>query len=164
MNQPIRQSVTASGTTTIDDPNGLLVFYESYKTMAAGYDHSIQIRDDEIQRLREALDAVVEPLEIRDTTRADVWVTVMLAGGVIRTDAIALIEADRLLVEYDKRFTDPEEGYVDIQFDGAPGPYGCKFMDVVNENGKGVSLGEWLEVSPGDWVLRITPESLHKCL
>jgi len=46
--------------------------------------------------------------------------------------------------------------YLDVLFDGFPGPDSCKFIDVVDENGHGVNAGEWLKRGNGTVALRIT--------
>lgn len=162
MNVPNRQSVTASGTTTKDDPNGLLVFFEEYEVMVDYKQREAAEQLAEIQRLKDELAAMITPLEIRDTARADVWVLAALAReGVF--DSLVLEEADRLLVEYDKRFSDPEAGYVDIVFDGPPTTYGV-VQSMMNQKGTKAIPGEWLDLKGVGWTLRITPESLRQCL
>lgn len=45
--------------------------------------------------------------------------------------------------------------YVDIVFDGAPGPDGPTFIEVENSSGKSIQLGKWTLRPDGYWVLRI---------
>ena len=45
--------------------------------------------------------------------------------------------------------------YVDIVFDGPPGPESGRFVEVEDANGRGFRLGEWVERSDGLWALRI---------
>lgn len=39
----------------------------------------------------------------------------------------------------------PEPGYIDIVFDGPPGPESGGFVEVEDENGCSISVGTWLE-------------------
>jgi hypothetical protein len=48
-----------------------------------------------------------------------------------------------------------ENAYVDVVFDGAPGPELPRFVEVENEQGKSIDFGKWMERSDGWWVLRI---------
>lgn len=45
--------------------------------------------------------------------------------------------------------------YRDIVFDGPPGPEAPRLIDVVDEEGRSVEFGEWIERPDGTWVLRI---------
>lgn len=45
--------------------------------------------------------------------------------------------------------------YVDIVFDGPPGPTAGRFVEVENERGASISVGEWIERADGYWALRI---------
>ncbi len=45
--------------------------------------------------------------------------------------------------------------YVDIVFDGAPGPDGPTFIEVENSSGKSIQLGKWTLRPDGYWVLRM---------
>ncbi len=45
--------------------------------------------------------------------------------------------------------------FVDIVFDGPPGPTAGRFVEVENESGASISFGEWVERDDGYWVLRI---------
>ena len=44
---------------------------------------------------------------------------------------------------------------VDIVFDGPPGHKSGRFVEVENEEGASVSVGEWVERDDGFWVLRM---------
>ena len=48
------------------------------------------------------------------------------------------------------------EKWIDIVFDGPPGPEPGRFVEVENEQRAGISFGEWIERDDGYWVLRIT--------
>lgn len=50
-------------------------------------------------------------------------------------------------------------GKVDIVFDGPPGPYGPRFIEVEIE-GKSVRLGKWVQRPDGLWALRVTSEDI----
>ena len=45
--------------------------------------------------------------------------------------------------------------YVDIVFDGPPGPESGRFVEVEDASGKSIRLGEWLQRPDGSWALRI---------
>ena len=45
--------------------------------------------------------------------------------------------------------------FVDIVFDGPPGPESGRFVEVENSQGKSISFGEWKVRADGCWVLRI---------
>lgn len=49
---------------------------------------------------------------------------------------------------------------IDFVFDGPPGPESPGFVEVENEDGKSVSVGEWVEREDGYWCLRIEPEGI----
>ncbi len=49
--------------------------------------------------------------------------------------------------------------YVDIVFDGPPGPESGRFVEVENAQGKSISFGEWIERPDGYWALRIPQQS-----
>ncbi len=48
--------------------------------------------------------------------------------------------------------------FIDIVFDGPPGPEAGRFVEVENELGASISFGEWIERDDGFWVLRIKKE------
>ncbi len=146
MKPPTRQRVTASGTATVDDPTGPLVFNEDYEILDAHFQNALvaqQAQATEIRRLEDELAAMIKPLE-HYPDRADVWINAALSreGGF---NDVILADADRLLAEYDKRFTDPEAGYVDILFNGPPTTGGA-VQSMVNQNG--------IKAVPGDWIDR----------
>ena len=45
--------------------------------------------------------------------------------------------------------------YVDIVFDGPPGPDGPRFVEVEDSRGRSINFGEWVERPDGYWALRI---------
>ena len=45
--------------------------------------------------------------------------------------------------------------YVDVVFDGPPGPESGRFVEVEDATGKSISFGEWVERDDGFWALRI---------
>jgi hypothetical protein len=51
--------------------------------------------------------------------------------------------------------TDDKTKYVDIVFDGSPGPEAPRFVEVENSTGASIRFGEWLKRPDGYWVLRI---------
>jgi hypothetical protein len=48
-----------------------------------------------------------------------------------------------------------EEPFLDFVFDGPPGPEGGRFVEVENDRGESVRIGEWLQRDDGYWVLRV---------
>ncbi len=49
----------------------------------------------------------------------------------------------------------PEKPYIDIVFDGPPGPEAGRFVEVENALGHGLKAGEWVQRKDGFWALRI---------
>ena len=47
-------------------------------------------------------------------------------------------------------------GTINIVFDGAPGPKSGRFIEVEDDEGVSIKIGEWIEGRDGFWVLRIT--------
>lgn len=45
--------------------------------------------------------------------------------------------------------------YIDILFDAPPGPTSGRFIEVEDESGKSIQVGEWIERADGYWALRI---------
>ena len=45
--------------------------------------------------------------------------------------------------------------YVDIVFDGQPGPMGPVFVETEDEHGNSISLGDWVKREDDYWVLRV---------
>ena len=52
--------------------------------------------------------------------------------------------------------------FVDIVFDGPPGPESGRFVEVENERGRSVDVGEWIHRPDGYWALRISSDALAK--
>ena len=50
--------------------------------------------------------------------------------------------------------------YIDIVFDGPPGPVCGRFIDVEDADGKSINLGEWIRRKDGYCVLRI-PKNIN---
>lgn len=50
--------------------------------------------------------------------------------------------------------------HIDIVFDGPPGSEGGRFIEVEDEHGRSIRLGEWVERVDGYWVLRVTRAEL----
>lgn len=48
--------------------------------------------------------------------------------------------------------------YIDIVFDGPPGPKAGRFVEVEDDCGVSINVGEWVERDDGYWVLRLRPE------
>lgn len=49
-------------------------------------------------------------------------------------------------------------GPINIVFDGPPGPEAGRFVEVENDAGEGMKVGEWIERPDGMWALRIEPQ------
>jgi len=45
--------------------------------------------------------------------------------------------------------------YLDVVFDGPPGPQSGRFIEVETNTGRSVSFGEWVKREDGYWALRI---------
>ena len=58
-----------------------------------------------------------------------------------------------------KQLEQVKEDYVDIVFDGPPGPESGRFVEVENAQGKSISFGEWIERPDGYWALRVPQQS-----
>jgi hypothetical protein len=52
--------------------------------------------------------------------------------------------------------------YVDIVFDGPPGPESGRFVEVENAHGRSVDIGEWVRRTDGYWALRFTPDDVRR--
>jgi hypothetical protein len=52
--------------------------------------------------------------------------------------------------------------FVDIVFDGPPGPESGRFIEVENQHGRSVNIGEWIHRPDGFWALRINPSDITK--
>ncbi len=44
---------------------------------------------------------------------------------------------------------------IDVVFDGPPGPVSGRFIEVEDESGAGLKIGDWIEREDGYWVLRL---------
>lgn len=62
---------------------------------------------------------------------------------------------ERLQELADAHVCPPPPTYIDIVFDGPPAHEGGRFVEVENERGESVKLGEWVERSDGFTALRI---------
>lgn len=51
--------------------------------------------------------------------------------------------------------------YIDIVFDGPPGPEAGRFVEVESSDGRGMRFGEWVQRSDGYWALRIRPDDVE---
>ena len=45
--------------------------------------------------------------------------------------------------------------YIDILFDGPPSHESGRFVEVEDESGKSINIGDWIKRSDGLWALRI---------
>ena len=52
---------------------------------------------------------------------------------------------------------------INIVFDGPPGPEICQFVEVEDDDGKGIRVGEWIERPDGLWALRIDAAENRVC-
>jgi hypothetical protein len=55
-----------------------------------------------------------------------------------------------------------QEMYIDVVFDGPPGPEPPRFVEVEDEQGKSINFGEWVQRSDGYWALRITTDEIKR--
>lgn len=51
--------------------------------------------------------------------------------------------------------TDNSVRFIDFVFDGPPGPYGPRLVEVENQFGQSISMGKWVQRGDGMWVLRM---------
>ena len=52
------------------------------------------------------------------------------------------------------------EQYVDIVFDGPPGPESGRFVEVESPPGRSIRLGMWIKLDGGLWALRVRKDDL----
>lgn len=52
--------------------------------------------------------------------------------------------------------------HIDIVFDRPPGPVNPQFIEVEDDQGRSIKIGEWLKREDGYWVLRLTEESVNR--
>lgn len=50
--------------------------------------------------------------------------------------------------------------HIDVVFDGPPGHVPGRFIEVENDQGASVNVGEWIQRPDGYWVLRFTPADI----
>ena len=74
-------------------------------------------------------------------------------------DALALWDINQRptwvqpIVDAARRVANPE--LIDIVFDGPPSHESGRFVEVENQDGHSISVGEWIERDDGYWVLRL---------
>lgn len=51
--------------------------------------------------------------------------------------------------------------YIDIIFDGPPSHQSGRFVEVEDESGASVKVGEWIERDDGFWALRIPRNKIN---
>lgn len=51
--------------------------------------------------------------------------------------------------------------YIDIVFDGPPSHKPGRFVEVEDETGASIGVGEWIERGDGLWALRFTVEAFN---
>ncbi len=69
-----------------------------------------------------------------------------------RQEALRQERIDNIKGEQERRTS---KKYVDIVFDGPPGPEAGRFVEVENSLGQSIRFGEWVHRPDGYWVLRI---------
>lgn len=47
------------------------------------------------------------------------------------------------------------DSYIDVVFDGPPGPKSGRFVEVEDADGAGIHVGQWIDRGNGLWALRI---------
>lgn len=45
--------------------------------------------------------------------------------------------------------------FIDVVFDGPPGPIAGRFVEVEDPSGKSIGVGEWIHRPDGFWALRL---------
>ena len=53
---------------------------------------------------------------------------------------------------------------INIIFDDSPGPLAGRFVEVENQYGNSISIGEWVRRDDGYWVLKITAAEIEDIL
>lgn len=51
--------------------------------------------------------------------------------------------------------------YIDIIFDGPPGPDGGRFVEVEDDKGESLAVGHWTQRKDGYWALRLYKGHTH---
>lgn len=59
------------------------------------------------------------------------------------------------LVRIERSMGNTNHRYVDIVFEGGPGPVPPRFVEVEDNQGHSVEYGKWVKREDGYWVLRI---------
>ena len=54
--------------------------------------------------------------------------------------------------------------YIDIVFDGPPGPKAGRFVEVEDHTGHSINFGEWIKRPDGYWALRIMATDEYQLL
>ena len=49
----------------------------------------------------------------------------------------------------------PHNQFIDIVFDGPPGPISGRFIEVEDSTGASIAYGEWIDRKDGTWALRM---------
>lgn len=79
-----------------------------------------------------------------------------LAAFVAAPFARAKTGEKQALLQGAPPYLDPsEENAINIVFDGPPGPEAGRFVEVELDDGRSISVGEWIERLDGMWALRI---------
>lgn len=52
------------------------------------------------------------------------------------------------------------DSYIDVVFDGGPGPMSGRFVECEDSQGASIRVGEWIHREDGYWALRI-PTCVH---
>jgi len=77
------------------------------------------------------------------------------ANSTCRIARIAASDAWQAALAYKVDTTLPTDGFVDVVFDAPPGPTSGRFIEVENDKGFSINLGEWVHRPDGYWALRI---------
>lgn len=57
--------------------------------------------------------------------------------------------------DFEQGMAKSQTSAINIIFDGPPSPESGRFVEVENDEGKSISIGEWIEREDGFWALRI---------
>lgn len=65
------------------------------------------------------------------------------------------------MTENNARDGETKAPFIDVVFDGPPGPVAGRFVEVEDASGSSIRVGEWIERPDGNWALRLRAGELH---
>lgn len=170
-------------TTPTPAPNDLRVYADNLESIAREHADALTAFDRAelrgsaalLRSAASALDAKGETTGEKPECNCDIDTHCALHGvrGIRRDGAKqARAHVDSLAVEPAAPplapSSEPQSGgsdmqFVDIVFDGPPSHESGRFVEVENERGKSISLGEWVHRADGYWALRISALPASRC-